>query len=365
MDEDDDDDDGFFSGKSSKKAPSLDKTDSKAFVGQLVDDDEAQVVEVSAAEGTSRTGNSMPGGAVDANGKVYPEGSAPPGSGVGLSINMAAMVVSAVRRMSTRITFAKKFHSNTVHPDLAATGIVPEADGEDGEDTNTADTAAKPAMTKLPSARGSLTRKSVTIMHKKADELQKQFAQAEKNKSQETEKTKTLAQQKLAERLNKRKGLATDASSPNGGAPAAGASEEETEEDRLNAIKQEKLLQHKLQESRMRKAMQEAQTRSAQMLQKRLDEIAAKRALTQVISDDEDSDNESKAISKSKSPPDATVASVSALPAQVAASVQVHAPGVAPAPAPAPADPKPVIQAAPTAPTTPARDIFYLSDDDD
>lgn len=127
---------------------------------------------------------------------------------------------------------------------------------------------------------------------KRADEITSEFNKAEASKKQMANQQKSKAQDRLAQRLKKKQnkdGGDGEEINKNGDGSADAAAKEQAA---LQALKAEKLLQHKLQEERMRKAMQQAQNRSVQALQRRLEEIAAKRAAEQLPVEDGDHSDE-------------------------------------------------------------------------
>ena len=97
------------------------------------------------------------------------------------------------------------------------------------------------------------------------------------------DRQKKKAAANLQARLNSRKNQAQ--------------SSEDKSADELHELKAEKLRQHKLQESRRRESMAVAKARSANALQKRLEELAKKKSgnqdnqITAITEDGEDSDN--------------------------------------------------------------------------
>ena len=94
----------------------------------------------------------------------------------------------------------------------------------------------------------------------------------------ETDKQKSKAAEKLAMRLSMKKGRGVSAADPptsSSSASAAADAGDDTEE--LHAVKAEKLRQHKLQESNRNQHMLAAKNRAKVQLQKRLEELAAKK----------------------------------------------------------------------------------------
>jgi WD40 repeat protein len=104
------------------------------------------------------------------------------------------------------------------------------------------------------------------------------------------EKQRHEASEKLANRLQKKKmGEAAAAA-----AQAAAAVTAPSPQDELEAVKKEKLLQHKRQEQRSRQSMSLAKGRAADALQRRLEEMARRKAAANSVVEEqegEDSDN--------------------------------------------------------------------------
>lgn len=130
-----------------------------------------------------------------------------------------------------------------------------------------------------------------------ANAAQNKFNIAEVEKELQADRMKSKAAEKLAFRLNMKKLAASQAGGAAGGGEAV--SEEALSEAALQSIKAEKLRQHKLQEGRRHQSMMVAKERSSNTLQKRLDELAAKRKLLppsfEEQEDSEDSDKEGAA----------------------------------------------------------------------
>jgi hypothetical protein len=116
-----------------------------------------------------------------------------------------------------------------------------------------------------------------------ANEATNKFKIAEVEKELETEKQKQEAAMKLKLRLKLKKGK-TDTEGANGEAAGANGAATgrtvEEEEAEMHRIKAEKLRQHKMQENRRNQSMHVAKERSGQALQKRLDELAAKKRVS-------------------------------------------------------------------------------------
>jgi hypothetical protein len=116
-----------------------------------------------------------------------------------------------------------------------------------------------------------------------ANEATNKFKIAEVEKELETEKQKQEAAMKLKLRLKLKKGK-TDPEGANGEAAVANGTATgrtaEEEEAEMHRIKAEKLRQHKMQENRRNQSMHVAKERSGQALQKRLDELAAKKRVS-------------------------------------------------------------------------------------
>lgn len=133
------------------------------------------------------------------------------------------------------------------------------------------------------------------LFRKHADNATTKYNEAIAANQLETDLQKTKASEKLAIRLNMKKNRGLS-----GNAPPAG--EGDDEESKLHALKAEKLRQHKLLESRRKHNMAMAQDRAKGQLQKRLEELAAKKKADSEAGikdkddegDDEDEGNESE-----------------------------------------------------------------------
>jgi hypothetical protein len=135
-----------------------------------------------------------------------------------------------------------------------------------------------------------------------ANATQNKFNVAEVEKELQADRMRSKAAEKLAFRLNMKKLNSQQA----GGAKDStgdGISTEETMTDAmLQSIKAEKLRQHKLQEGRRHQSMLVAKERSSNALQKRLDELAAKKKLMPTsFEEDEDSDSDKEVPTPSSS----------------------------------------------------------------
>ena len=114
---------------------------------------------------------------------------------------------------------------------------------------------------------------------KQAKHATAKYNEAIAAKQVETDKQKSKAAEKLAMRLSMKKGRGVSAADPptssSSSASAAADAGDDTEE--LHAVKAEKLRQHKLQESNRNQHMLAAKNRAKVQLQKRLEELAAKK----------------------------------------------------------------------------------------
>ncbi len=144
-------------------------------------------------------------------------------------------------------------------------------------------------------ATAASTREDENSLRAQANATQNKFNIAQVEKEILADRSKSKAAEKLAFRLNMKKAAA------GGGEPGAvlvgSVNGGELSEAALQALKAEKLKQHKLQEGRRQQSMLVAKERSSNALQKRLDELAAKRKLLppseeeEMDSDDSDKEN--------------------------------------------------------------------------
>ena len=104
-----------------------------------------------------------------------------------------------------------------------------------------------------------------------------QYSMALVGAEMDSSRQKTRASDKLALRLNSRK-QPLDKEGTDGSSALNADKNTEDSVAAMLAIKAEKLREHKLQEARVKQDMSLAKGRSAMALQKRLDEMAAKRA---------------------------------------------------------------------------------------
>eukprot|EP01034_Spumella_vulgaris_P022276 gene22276-28392_t len=165
----------------------------------------------------------------------------------------------------------------------AAVGIEPPA----AATTDTVSTAT-------PNKRGSITsdvsgKEDEQNLRALANATQNKFNIAEVEKELQADRMRSKAAEKLAFRLNMKK---LNAGGGGGGAEGgASFSEEALSEVAMQSIKAEKLRQHKLQEGRRHQSMLVAKERSSNALQKRLDELAAKKKLMPASFEEEEEDD--------------------------------------------------------------------------
>lgn len=184
-------------------------------------------------------------------------------------------------------------HSNSVGIDPA--GLVDTTTTSSSSATLTATSASNAATTTSSATAARLTNgmnknapdgvSDAANMRLLANEATNKFKIAEVEKEIEIEKQKNEAAMKLSLRLKlKNKGKAHGAngtasipeeSTRTAETTATGATDEEEAE--MHRVKAEKLRQHKMQENRRKESMHIAKERSSQALQKRLDELAAKK----------------------------------------------------------------------------------------
>jgi WD40 repeat protein len=122
----------------------------------------------------------------------------------------------------------------------------------------------------------------VSNLRQLANEAHSKFSLAEVEKELEQQRQKSEAAAKLAMRLKLKKAPQSSAEGVDGSvsAPNGAGGNAEAEEAEMHRVKAEKLRQHKLQENRRNQSMVLAKDRAGQALQKRLDELAAKKKIS-------------------------------------------------------------------------------------
>ena len=183
--------------------------------------------------------------------------------------------------MVTGIMQSLGMHNNSVGIDPA--GLVNNNTTTSSTSSATLTSTSNAATTSSASAAHSIS--DAANMRLLANEATNKFKIAEVEKEIEIEKQKNEAAMKLSLRLklkNKGKAQATNGSASipeestrTSDTAATGITVEEEAE--MHRVKAEKLRQHKMQENRRNQSMHIAKERSSQALQKRLDELAAKK----------------------------------------------------------------------------------------
>lgn len=127
---------------------------------------------------------------------------------------------------------------------------------------------------------------SEDALRSKAHATLSTFKVAQVEQELSAEKQRLEASEKLAKRLKNKKQVAS-----NEEAPSAAPEVIPSPQDELEALKAEKLRQHKRQEQRSRQSMSLAKGRAADALQRRLEEMAKRKAVSNVAADEGDEED--------------------------------------------------------------------------